>query len=226
VPVVAACIVVAVLGVAVLGAFGVYRTISVPSLAGRASQVAFDDDFGSDRGWDFSTWEGDRTLHHSLTPGDPGSLRLTADARSNAAHVLYPGSSYQRVKIVAAMSRMGGANGFGVSCVPPEFVDQGFHSYQFWAGGDGSASIDLDDGKGNNRTLRSTRVAGWTTGVEHRVTAVCASDGRRTGLELWVDARRLLTASDDTFRGPFIPAILVAADSDVSVRRFTVSSLA
>jgi hypothetical protein len=211
-----------VAAVALIAVAAFAKLHSPSGLASRPSQVAFDDDFSTNRGWDLAS---DSDFTADLTLGHPGTLHLTSGGSDIGHPQRYPGAGYRRVKIVAMMTRRGGSTDFGISCVQAEYVSQGYHAYQFWVGSDGTAQIDADIAPGESSTLATKDVAQWNAGESHAVTAVCYSDGKTANLELLVDGNSVLTASDTRFAGPFVPAILLGSESEVDVRRFTVSTV-
>lgn len=68
-------------------------------------------------------------------------------------------------------------------------------------------------------------VGRWGQGETHTTTALCSSDGTRVGLQLLVDGKDVLRASDTTSKGPFRAGILVMGPVDLDLQHFTVTTL-
>jgi hypothetical protein len=221
--VVAAVLVAIVVAAAVLTAASRLVVLAFASVAGRPSQVTFDDRFNADRGWDMTQWEGDSDVAATRTAG---GLRLTSNRSSDAHDFWHPGPSVEHPKIAATMTQLRGDTqdtDFGLVCVQPGGDQPGELGYAFWAGSDGTAVIEVDHGQATQ--LAAVGVSRWHQGDTHTLTAVCYSDFLTTHLELLVDGHSVVTATDRTYRARFLPAIMLDGNGQVDVHRFTVSTI-
>jgi hypothetical protein len=183
-----------------------------PSPSGLVT-VAYDDDFGSNKGWVLNSGQ---NFNVRLRQGNPGTLDLSV-ATNDAYFELTPDASTREALGIGANLTMVSGNGdTGVACKAP------VGDYEFWLGPDG-ASIDRDGTSGDS-TITLTHKADVALRPGDAVTlgGICIWDGSTAHLALEVNNQTVLQIDDSTFPGPYRPDILVEGPIDVAVHHFRV----
>jgi hypothetical protein len=215
-----------VVGALILLVSRVFAPAPPPTLSSRLSRIVLDDDFSLDRGWDKSS---DGIMTPTLFLGHPGALDLSVTAPHRVYHAFAPTIQFPEVKFTATMLWNSGGGSAGLSCQTDE---HGGYEFRLNASG-----VEIDREPGNASGIASTtlrRSAGphWAPGRRATITAVCAAGDAvasdvpqgdpSVALQLWVDGKSVLEASDTYFAGPFTPAVFLDGPVDLDVTRFAV----